>query len=207
MKPMVPAGPLSLAAACLVVVASAHGQDGGGGPRDVKSIVGAVCMACHGEDGNSVAPIYPRLAGQQLAYLEKQLNDFKSERRHSEVMAPAMASIERSDIPQLAAYFAAQRPASSAAEDPALVERGRRLYESGNLNAGVPACGGCHEAQAEGDARYPRLAGQMAAYASQEMADFKSGARRNDTGRVMRNIAERLDDAEIKALAAYLATK
>jgi cytochrome c553 len=204
---MISRAPLCLAAACLIVAASARGQEGGSGQRDAKSIVSAVCMVCHGEDGNSVAPIFPSLAGQQRVYLEKQLHDFKSERRHSDVMAPAIATIERSDIPQLAAYFAAQRRAPAPAEDPTLVERGRRLYESGNLNAGVPACGGCHEAQAEGDARYPRLAGQMAAYSRQTLSDFKSGARRNDAGRVMRNIAALLDDADVQALSAYLATK
>ncbi len=175
---------------------------------DPQSIVARACVSCHGQDGNSDVPLFPNLAGQQEAYLAKQLGDYLSGRRKNEVMAAAIADLSRKDVPGLAAYFAAQRPAAPpAADDAALAAKGRALYESGDLAAGIPPCAACHEAQAQGDGRYARLAGQSATYTAQTLAEFKAGARHNDPGRVMRNIAGNLRDDDMKALAAYLAAQ
>lgn len=184
-------------------------QEGGSTPHgDAQQIVTTVCMACHGQDGNPLVPIFPKLAGQQEVYLAKQLADYKAGRRKNDVMAPAIARIDPSDIPLLAAFFAAQKPAEPAAgADASQVARGRSLYERGNLETGIPPCSACHEPQAQGDGRYARLAGQSTTYVAQTLADFKAGNRHNDHGRVMRNIAAQLDDADMQALAAYLASR
>ena len=108
--------------------------------------------------------------------------------------------------PALAAYYAAQKAISGTVEDAALVAVGKKIYEEGNDANGVPACGGCHMEKGEGNERYPRLAGQHQAYAIQQMMNFRAGIRNNDKGRVMRVVAERMTESEIKAVAEYLAT-
>jgi cytochrome c553 len=168
-------------------------------------IAASLCAACHGEGGNSVVPTFPKLAGQQTDYLAKQLTEFLSGKRKSEVMAPAIASLKSGDVPGLAAYYAAQKPVPGKVEDPALAAAGKKLYDDGNEANGVPACGGCHLEKGEGNERFPRVAGQHQAYAVQQMMDFKTGARNNDKGRVMRVVAERMTEAEMKAVAEYLA--
>jgi cytochrome c553 len=164
-----------------------------------------LCAACHGEGGNSVVPTFPKLAGLQADYLAKQLNDFLTGRRTSDVMMPAIPTVKPGDAPALAAYYASQKPAPGTVVDPALAAAGKKLYDAGNDATGVAACSGCHLPKGEGDARNPRLAGQHQAYAIQQMMDFKTGARKNDKARVMRVIAGRMTEAEIKAVAEYLA--
>lgn len=172
---------------------------------DVQQLVTTVCAACHAADGNSVVPTFPKLAGLQPEYLSKQLKDYLSGKRKNEVMAPALESIKDDDVPGLAAHFARQTPAPGKVEDAALAAAGKKLYEDGNVDTGVPACGGCHQPKGEGNARFPRVAGQHQAYTLQQMADFKSGARANDKGKVMRAVAERMTEQEMKAVSEYLA--
>lgn len=190
-----------LCAAMLVHSAASAAQDGG----RVEMLVTTVCHACHMADGNSAAPLFPKLARQRTEYLAKQLTDFVSGKRVNAVMAPFVPQIKAADIEGLAAYYSAQEPAPGVVADPALAEAGRKLYEDGNEETGVPACVGCHEAAGVGNERYPRLAGQHQAYTTQEMLEFKSGLRANDKGKVMRAVAERLSEAEIHAVSEYLA--
>ena len=164
-----------------------------------------LCVACHGEGGNSVVPTFPKLAGMQADYLAKQLTDFIAGRRTNDVMMPAIPSVTPGDAPALAAYYASQRPVPGKVDDPTLAAAGKKLYDTGNEAKGVAACSGCHLPKGEGDERNPRLAGQHQAYAIQQMMDFKTGVRKNDKGRVMRVIAQRMSEAEIKAVAEYLA--
>jgi cytochrome c553 len=168
-------------------------------------VVSTLCVACHGEAGNSVVPTYPKLAGLQADYIAKQLKDFLAGKRKSDVMSPALESVKKGDVWPIAAYYAAQKPAAGKADDATLAAAGRKLYEQGNDASGVPGCVGCHHANGEGDAANPRIAGQHQAYTIQQMGDFRSGARSNDKGRVMRVIAVRMTDDEIKAVAEYLA--
>jgi cytochrome c553 len=161
------------------------------------------CQPCHG--GAQTAPTFPTLDGQHAAYLEKQLREYKSGRRQSEVMAPLITAMKKGQIPAMAAHFAGQTPARGAVENQDLASRGRTLYEEGNRTTGVPACVGCHLPNAAGAERYPRLAGQRQAYTLQQLADFKSGKRSNDRAHVMRAIAGRLTDDEMKAVAEYVA--
>lgn len=172
---------------------------------DTAQIVATVCAACHGEDGNPVVPMFPKLAGLQVEYLRKQLMDFKTGKRKNDVMAPAMAQVGEGDIPALADWYAAKKTAPGAVQDAKLAEAGKRLYDDGNVDSGVPACVGCHQEGAKGNPRYPRLAGQHAAYTMAQMALFKSGARNNDRAHSMRSVADRMTDDEMAAVAEYLA--
>jgi cytochrome c553 len=167
----------------------------------------AACMPCHGVGGaaTQAAPNFPKLDGQHAAYLAKQLRDLKSGRRQNAVMAPILAALKKRQIPDLAKHFAAQSLPRGAVENPQLAAAGKALYEEGNRATGVPGCVGCHLADGAGSDRYPRLAGQQRGYLVQQLVNFKSGARRNDRAHVMRAVAGRLTDEEIKAVAEYLA--
>lgn len=164
-----------------------------------------VCAACHGEAGRSLAPTFPNLAGQQAEYLRKQLTDFAKGRRMNEVMTAALAQVPRSDLPTLVAYYSAQSPARGKNGDDALAAAGRKIFEEGDWPAGVPPCRSCHGEHGAGSERYPRLAGQNPSYTLQQLTDFKAGMRHNDTRRIMREVASRLTDVQMKALAEYLA--
>jgi cytochrome c553 len=168
------------------------------------------CLTCHGPASEAAslppdaAPI-PRVGGQHAEYLVKQLRDFKAGKRRSDLMVPMLAKIGNRQLRELAAHFASQVPALSAAENSQLAERGRALYEQGNTAAGVPACVGCHLPNGVGAPRYPRLAGQRQAYVVQQLTNFKKSARTNDRAHVMRSIAANLSDEEMRAVAEYVA--
>jgi cytochrome c553 len=147
----------------------------------------------------------PKLNGQHPDYLVKQLREYRSGKRKSAVMAPLVGGLKKHQIPAMAAHFASQAPAPGTVGSPELVARGKALYEEGNSASGVPGCVGCHQANAVGTARYPRLAGQLLTYTVQQLMDFKTGARANDPAGVMRALAVRLTDEEMKAVAEYVA--
>jgi cytochrome c553 len=174
----------------------------GAGPLTVTA-----CVPCHGGGAAAVsaAPTFPRLDGQRAAYLDKQLREYKSGKRKSAIMAPVIGALKKQQIAAMAAHFAGQTPAPGAVENPQLAARGKVLYEEGNRATGVPGCVGCHLADGVGYQRYPRLAGQRQAYIVQQLVEFKSGARSNDRAHVMRAVAGRLTDEEIKAVAEYVA--
>jgi cytochrome c553 len=172
---------------------------------DAKELAATVCLPCHGEVGNSVVPMFPKLAGQREIYLAKQLNEFISGKRKNEIMAPITATLSKDDVPGLAAFYAAQTQTPGNVADAALADAGKKLYDDGNTESGVPACMGCHQPKGEGNERYPRLAGQHQTYTLQQMADFKAGNRANDKGKVMRAVAERMTDQEMKAVSEYIA--
>jgi cytochrome c553 len=172
---------------------------------DARELAATVCAACHGADGNSVAPNFPKLAGQQASYLAKQLNEFLSGKRKNDIMTAILPSISKDDVPALADYFAGLKQTPGSVADAKLADAGRKLYEDGNTATGVPACMGCHQPKGEGNERFPRLAGQHQIYTLQQMADFKSGVRVNDKGKVMRAVAERMSEDEMKAVSEYIA--
>ena len=172
---------------------------------DAQQIVSTVCVACHGADGNSVAPIFPRLAGQNAKYLAQQLTDYKSGKRKNDIMSPNAAPLSPEDIQGLATYFSKQKPAPATVEDKALAEAGQKLYDDGNQDAGVPACASCHKEKGAGDSRYPRVASQHQTYIIQQLTDFKAGVRTNDKGKLMQTVAGRLSEQDMKAVAEYLA--
>ena len=166
----------------------------------------AICAACHGADGNSPAPNFPKLAGQGERYLTKQLLDIKSGRRPVPEMTGMLASLDDQGMADVAAWFASQKPTIGAA-DPNLVAAGQALFRGGNLALGLPACTGCHAPDGTGNAAagFPHLGGQHAQYLSKQLTDFREGNRSNDgDSLVMRSIAAKLSNKDIEALAAYV---
>lgn len=165
-----------------------------------------LCAGCHNMDGNSVIPQNPRLAGLQEEYLERQLEDFKSGARKSVVMAAIMSTLDDKAIDDFADYFSKQKPAKAPPADAKLAAQGKEIYDEGVVGSAVPACSGCHNDDGSGTEKYPRLAGQHPAYVADQMLRFRSGERANDAKSVMRAVAKRMNDSEIKAVAEYVAT-
>ncbi|MGH8381433.1 c-type cytochrome [Pseudomonas sp.] len=166
----------------------------------------AVCGACHNPDGNSLAPNFPKLAGQGEKYLEKQLHDIKSGKRTVLEMTGMLAAFNDQDMADIAAYFASQKGSVGAA-DPKLVERGRALFNGGDIDKGLPACTGCHSPNGAGLALagFPHLGGQHATYVAKQLTDFREGNRTNDgDATTMRTIAAKLSNKDIEALSSYI---
>lgn len=164
------------------------------------------CAGCHGVNGNSTNPAWPKLAGQNAGFIAKQLADFKSGKTRSDpLMAGQVAGLSQQDMDDLGAYFASQTGSQGAADEK-LVAAGAKLYRGGNKKKGVAACIACHGPTGAGNpaAKFPKLSGQHAAYVEKAMKDFRSGIRSNDMNKMMRNIAEKMSDKEIKAVASYI---
>ena len=176
-----------------------------------KQIASTVCVACHGADGNSPSPVNPILAGQGSEYLLKQLIEFKSvdgkpALRNNPIMAGMTAALSPEDMQSLAVYFSQQKLKPATAADATLVEAGKSLWRKGDFERGVPACAGCHGPAGAGiPAQFPRLAGQYPEYIDLQLKNFRIGERSNDAAMMMRNIAEKLSDKQIKAVADYAA--
>lgn len=166
----------------------------------------AACAACHGADGNSVIALNPSLAQQHPAYIAKQLANFKSGARANAIMAGMAAGLSPEDMAHLGAWFGSQKQRPAAARDRDLVEKGRALYRGGDASRGLPACSGCHSPNGAGvPGQYPRLAGQHPEYTVTQLKAFRAGERANDNAAMMRTVASRLTDAEMAALAEFLA--
>lgn len=166
----------------------------------------AVCAACHGADGNSMITEYPKLAGQHETYLAKQLREFKSGKRNNAIMLGMVAALSEQDMDDLAAFYAEQTP-NEASYDAAVLEAGQNIYRGGITETGVAACMGCHSPSGSGNgpAGFPKLSAQHPQYTVSQLKTFKSADRNNDTGKMMRNVAKRMSEAEMQAVAAYLA--
>lgn len=166
----------------------------------------AVCGACHGADGNSPAPNFPKLAGQGERYLLKQLHDIKSGNRQVVEMTGMLDNLSEQDIADIAAYFSSQKMSVGAA-DPKLVERGEALFRGGKLEEGMPACTGCHSPDGAGlaAAGFPHLGGQHAQYVAKQLTDFREGNRTNDgDAMIMRAIAAKLSNKDIEAVSSFI---
>jgi cytochrome c553 len=176
-------------------------------PANGQKIATQVCAACHGVDGNSVAPANPHLAGQHVEYLSKQLHDFKANKdRKNAVMMSMVAPLSADDMRDVSAHYAAQKPKSGSGQNKDLVVLGQKLYRGGNAATGVPACAACHGPNGSGlPSQYPRLAGQFADYTASQLKAFRSGERANDANQMMRMIASRMTDQEVAAVAQYAA--
>jgi cytochrome c553 len=176
-----------------------------------KEIADSICVACHAADGNSPTSANPILAGQIPQYLYKQLNNFKSVDgapavRNNPIMSGMVAGLSDEDMRSLAVYFSEQKMKPSAASDEKLLAEGKALWRKGDFAKGVPACAGCHGPAGAGlPVQYPRLAGQYAEYTASQLKTFRSHERANDAEKVMRMIAGKLSDEQIKAVAEYAA--
>lgn len=166
----------------------------------------AVCAGCHGVDGNSTMPNFPKLAGQGAEYLVKQLKDVKSGARTVVEMTGLLDALTDQDLNDIAAYFSAQKITLGQANQE-LVKVGAPLYRAGNMANKVAACAACHGPTGAGIvlAKYPALGGQHADYIAVQLHKFRKGERTNDGDtRIMRTIAAKLSDDEIKAVANYV---
>lgn len=166
----------------------------------------AVCAGCHGMDGNSAAPNFPKLAGQGAEYLVKQLGDIKEKRRTVVEMTGLLDALTDQDLNDIAAFYSAQKMSLGQANEE-LVKVGAPLYRAGNMANKVAACAACHGPTGAGIAlaKYPALGGQHADYIATQLHKFRKGERTNDGDtRIMRAIAAKLSDDEIKSVASYI---
>jgi len=164
------------------------------------------CAGCHGPNGNSVNPSWPKLAGQHADYIAKQLADLKAGKKRSDpLMGGQAAGLSSQDMADLGAYFSKQTGSQGASSEK-LAAAGEKLYRGGNKKKGIAACIACHGPTGAGNpaAKFPKLSGQHATYVEKAMKDFRSGARSNDMNKMMQNIAEKMSDKEIKAVASYV---
>jgi cbb3-type cytochrome c oxidase subunit III len=189
-------------------IAHAAGEPVKPGDAAAGQAKAAVCGACHGPDGNSMAPNFPKLAGQGERYLTKQLHDIKSGKRTVLEMTGLLTNLSDQDLADIAAYFASQKGSVGAADEK-LVKRGENLFRGGDLAKGLPACTGCHSPNGAGNAAagFPHLGGQHAQYVAKQLTDFRKeeGGRTNDGDtKTMQTIAKRLSDEDIAAVSSYI---
>lgn len=215
----------SAAGVALLLAVAAHAA----GDADAGKTKTMICQACHGPDGNSppnpswnnittedlsarsgnqskltASPIWPKLAGQNAAYLVKQLSDFKAGRRKDPIMSGMVGGLSQTDIEDIAAYFSSQKTRPGGAAEPQAVTHGETLFRNGRPTSKIPACAGCHGPDAHGTPTLPRLAGQHAIYIQKQLWFFKLGKRSSD---LMQPIAEQLTEQDIKALSQYLTSR
>jgi len=175
----------------------------------------AACGACHGADGNSVAPTFPRLAGQNAKYIFKQLSDFKAGRRINGTMQGMAAGLSEQDMADVAAYFSSQKNGVDLAKA-ALVHDGETLYRGGNAKVGLAPCSGCHGPAGKGNefAAFPHIGGQHSDYLKKQLYAFRAAGRGdittddmkrvNDPNNMMEMIAAKLSDQDIEDLSSYI---
>jgi cytochrome c553 len=175
------------------------------------------CVACHGVNGNSVNPEWPRLAGQNAAYVTAQLKAFHDKLRNDPtgLMPPMAAPLSAQDIEDLSAYFAAQTPTGLEA-DPSYWQAGEKLYRGGDRARHIPACMACHGPVGRGNpaAGYPALRAQQSVYTVKQLTEYAAGARyTKDAGgassggansEIMHTIAGLLTQEDIRNLASYV---
>lgn len=164
-----------------------------------------LCQGCHGEDGISVNPMCPNLAGQFPRYLEKQIRDFQSERRVDPIMTGMAQGIEeKQDARDIAAYFASRKRMVGAASHN---KKGETIFREGNPDTGLYACVNCHGEKGKGKSEnnnvFPVIGGQTKDYIAKQLRDLRSGDRHNDPAGMMGNIAKKMSDEEIEAVADY----
>lgn len=192
---------------CAAMVLPAQAADGLlDGDAEAGATKAAPCVACHGVAGNSVSPEWPKLAGQGAKYLYEQMIGFKDGTRTDPIMLGQMQSLSEQDMKDIAVYFSQQQTSLGAA-NPELVEAGEKIYRGGNKETDTAACMACHGPRGLGNAAasYPRVSGQQATYTANQLKAYRSGQRSgNDRAKMMIDVADRLTDAEIEALASYL---
>ena len=195
---------LTLAAAGQALAeTTAHAKPGDAKAGEAKA---AACGTCHSADGNSTLAMYPKIAGQNEAYIARQLAQFKSGKRNNPIMTPFVAELSPQDMADLGAFFATKTATPNQADE-AYVARAQQLYRAGDAKLGVPACIACHGPDGRGMAgsAYPQLAGQWADYVQAKFNEWRAGTTWGDDehAKIMPEIARRLSDQDIAALASY----
>ncbi|MDH3948083.1 MAG: cytochrome c4 [Gammaproteobacteria bacterium] len=190
----------------LLALFAVAGTTQAAGDAEAGKAKAQACFSCHGVNGNSVNPVWPKLAGQHAGYIAKQLADFKAgDQRSDPLMMAQVMPLSPQDMADLAAFFTKQKPSPGSADE-AKLAMGEKIYRGGNKATGVSACIACHGPTGAGNpaAKYPMLSGQHAAYTVKALKDFRSGTRKNDLGKMMQNVAARMTDAEIEAVSSYM---
>ncbi len=166
----------------------------------------AVCSTCHAADGNGPLAANPKLAGQSEKYLAKQIRDFKSKARDNAVMFGMASMVLDEDIDHIAAYYATQKVQYAAVEEKH-IPIAEKIYRGGDTDRDIPACLACHGAKGHGvdTAGYPAIGGQHPEYTITTLKAFRNGDRKNDENEIMRDVVAKMSDAQIEALAYYLA--
>ena len=178
---------------------------------DAAKLATQVCASCHGPRGDSISPGFPKIGGQRAEYLESQLKAFR-DRTRADPMAQAYmwgmtSQLGDEVIKNLAAFYSGQKPPQGKAGDPKLVQAGKAIYEGGIPQAKVQACATCHGKNAEGNATFPRLAGQHAEYLVKQLVLFKDSMRQGSNALIMHNISTGITFDQMQAVATFLASK
>lgn len=197
-----------LAALLALPAFTAFAADSSAGPAKPDVVKGqasfAVCSSCHGVDGNSGTPANPKLAQQHPEYLVKQLQEFKSGKRKNAIMMGFASTLSDDDMRNIAYWVSSNASKPNFAKDKELVSLGERIYRGGIAERQIAACAGCHSPTGAGiPAQYPRLGGQHAEYVATQLTNFREGVRMNSLQ--MNQVAAKLNDREIRALADYVA--
>lgn len=192
-----------LVSVCLGMAGTASAQSAGATLAAAERFAVEHCAACHGPTGQSAAPNFPRLAGQNEVYLVKQLKDFATGDRKSPMMKEKVKLMDDAMIGALASYYSRQKPGYTPSDDPQLMAVGQFVYQRGNVYAGLPACQSCHGVSAQGSQQLPRLAGQHPVYIANQLRNFHQQERNNDTV-TMKFVSSRMSDLEVNAVAEYL---
>ena len=172
-------------------------------PAAGEAKFGTVCVACHGQGGNSGTAANPKLSAQHPAYIVKQLQEFKSGKRPNPIMQGFASQLTDGDMKNIAAYVGTQKASPGFAKDKELVSLGEKIYRGGVQSRQLPACSGCHSPNGAGiPAQYPRVSGQHADYTASQLLAFRDGVRKNSVQ--MSQIAAKLNDREIRAVADYI---
>lgn len=194
-------------AASLLTSAAARAESLVEGSIEAGKAKSVTCAACHGQDGNSVNPLWPNIAGQNAPYIVQQLAAFKSGQRMDPLMSSQAMLLSDEDMRDLAVYYESLQAPAQAIADRSKLAAGEALYRGGDAGTGAAACLACHGPTGRGNpaAAYPMLKGQHASYTAKQLRDYKSGARESDgKTRVMRSIAARLSEDDIVAIASYV---
>ena len=191
--------------AAIIVALPALAADAKLDIKRAEEIVSGRCFLCHGLEGESASPVFPRLAGQHAEYVAKQLGDFKSGKRKSDTMKSQAEDLNEDEMRALGAFFEKKKGTPRVARDGDLMAVGRYIFTQGNRFSGLPSCASCHGAKGYGTPQLPRLAGQHPRYIEDQIKQFNKRERTNDNA-VMHTIASKLTELEAHAVAEYIAT-
>jgi len=195
----------TLAALALLTALPALAADPKADLQRAEEIVSGRCFLCHGMEGESASPIFPRLAGQHAEYIAKQLAEFKSGKRRSDTMKPQAEELSEPEMKALGAFFEKKKAGARTSNDSDLLAVGRYVFNRGNSFSGLPSCASCHGAKGYGTPQLPRLAGQHPRYIEDQLKQFNKRERTNDNA-VMHSVASKLTELEAHAVAEYVAT-
>ncbi len=169
----------------------------------------ALCAGCHGVDGNSLMFVNPKLAGQNQAYIVKQIKDYKANTtRQNAIMLGMVAGLSDEDAADIGAFYQAQTVSQAAPFDEEKAAAGRSLYKGGDMVKGIPSCQSCHGPMGDGVAGigYPQVGGQFVEYTLAQLKAFKDGSRSNDENALMRSIVVKMSEEEMEAVSHYIAS-